>query len=85
MREKLPALSCGLGLDPRMIKEFVNKTNGILVNPDDVNAIYEGMLQMIKNYNQYNSSNISEETSKQLGITTFGNKLTAIYQELCAE
>ena len=66
-------------------KEFVNETNGILVNPDDINAIYEGMLQMIKNYNKYNSSNISEETSKKFGITTFGNKLTAIYQELCAE
>lgn len=82
------ALCCGVPVvctNQTAPKEFVNKTNGILVNPDDVKAIYEGMLQMIKNYNQYNFNNISEETSKQFGITTFGNKLTAIYQELCAE
>lgn len=82
------ALCCGVPVvctNQTAPKEFVNETNGILVNPDDVNAIYEGMLQMINNYNQYNSSNISEETAKQFGITTFGKKLTAIYQELCAE
>ncbi len=75
------ALSCGLPVictNQTAPKEFVNETNGILINPDDVNAIYEGMLQMINNYKQYNSTKISEETAKQFGITNFGKKLIAI-------
>jgi len=66
-------------------KEFVNESNGILVTPDDVSAIHQGMLQLIENYDKYNAVGISEEITNRFGLTNFGKKLTIIYQELCAE
>lgn len=78
------ALSCGLPVictNQTAPKEFINEQNGILINPDDVNAIYDGMLQMINNHKQYNSANISEEITNRFGLTNFGKKLIAIYNQ----
>lgn len=82
------ALSCGIPVvctNQTAPKEFVNETNGILVNPDDINEIFQGMLYMIEHYDKYDSTGISEEITKRFGLINFGKKLTTIYQELCAE
>lgn len=82
------ALSCGLPVictNQTAPKEFINEQNGILVHPDSVEEITNAMEEMIKNRAHYHSEKIRQQIEERFGLDSFGKKLIAIYQEVCAE
>lgn len=82
------ALSCGLPVictNQTAPKEFINKQNGILVHPDSVEEIANAMEEMIKNRTNYNPEQIRRQIEERFGLDSFGKKLIAIYQNVCAE
>lgn len=82
------ALSCGLPVictNQTAPKEFINKQNGILVHPDNVDEIAKAMEEMIKNRSNYNAEIIHNQIEKRFGLDSFGKKLIEIYQKVCVE
>ncbi|MEO8760849.1 MAG: glycosyltransferase [Bacteroidia bacterium] len=78
------ALSCGLPVvvgNQTAPKEYVNKNNGLLVPPDDVDALALAMQQLIDTFTNYDTIAIRNEVVTNFGFDAFGKKLQAIYSE----
>lgn len=63
-------------------EDFVNESNGILVDPDDITQLTEAMQKMIDNFNQYNSEEISRDTVEKFSPESIAKKLTNLYSEI---
>jgi L-malate glycosyltransferase len=77
------ALSCGLPVIVGNLtapKEFVKDSFGILIPPDDIQAISGAMLHLISNYTTYPSEAIRASIHDNFGFESFEKKLTNIYQ-----
>ena len=77
------ALSCGLPVivgNTTAPKEFVNNSNGILVDYDDIQQIATAMEKMICQLSEYNASIIRQDIITKFGFDNFGKNLTNIYQ-----
>ena len=60
-------------------EEFVDDSNGILVNAEDVISLQQGIEQMILNYKNYNSASISKSVSERFGELSFFEKIQEVY------
>jgi glycosyltransferase involved in cell wall biosynthesis len=60
-------------------EEFVDDSNGILVNVDDVTSLQQGIEQMILNYKKYNSTNISRLIIERFSEASFLQRIEAVY------
>ncbi len=81
------ALSCGLPViagNKTAPKEYVTNECGLLVPPDDVDAIAEAMDRMINDLQNYNPELLRNQVIEKFGFEAFGKKLNAIYLKLLA-
>ena len=79
------ALCCGLPVictNKTAPKEFINSNNGILVEPDDIDAIANAMSKMIENIHEYSSNEIHQGIKDRFGLENFGKYLIGIYRSL---
>ena len=79
------ALSCGLPVivtDRTAPKEFVNPSNGLLVAPNDIDAIAAAMKKMINKLDYYDAGEIRKDIVEKFGFENFGKKLFGIYKPL---
>jgi glycosyltransferase involved in cell wall biosynthesis len=76
------AMSCGLPVivgTETAPKEIVEKGQGLLVNPTDVDAIASAMVTMKNNLGTYNSTNIRNSIINRFGFKSFGIFLNDVY------
>lgn len=79
------ALSCGLPVVCTNLtspKEFINDKNGILVSPDSIDEIAQGIETMIANREKYNSETIHNQIEERFGLENFGNYLIGLYKRV---
>jgi glycosyltransferase involved in cell wall biosynthesis len=79
------AMSCGLPVittNQTAPKEFVDSSCGILINPDDIDAIGQALKKMIATHSRYNSETIRQKAVEEFGLEKFGKKLMGIYTSL---
>jgi glycosyltransferase involved in cell wall biosynthesis len=80
----LEALCCGLPVvSSRVggIEEVINDTNGILVEPQNVEELSLAMINIMKIHHQYNRQNIAGAAQSQFSYDTIGKQFLAIYQQ----
>lgn len=81
----IEAMACGkpvIATNVGGVSEIINEKNGILIPPEDIEAIYKAMEYMLDNYSKYSSDIISQSAKKRFGYKTVGKKLDNIYREL---
>ena len=79
------ALSCGLPIIATSaggIVEIVNKTNGILVNPNDENALLDSIITMIHNHSMYDKNKLHLEAVNLFDNKIIGKKYLEIYKNV---
>lgn len=81
----IEAMACGkpvIGIKDSAINSYINNTNGILFNKDDLNDLTNSLIKLYKNRNNYNGKNISNKTMEIFGEKTITTKIVDIYNEL---
>lgn len=63
-------------------EDFVNDSNGLLVDVDDVQALSDAMLKMVKGYKQYNSNDISAYARENFSPETVANTLSCLFKNI---
>lgn len=63
-------------------EEFVNERNGLLVEPNDVDALSEAMCKMFENHNQYDKVAIANECINHFSPSVIAKQLSAIFEEV---
>lgn len=79
------ALSCGLPVIVGNLtapKEYVPADSGLLVPPDDVEALAKAMQQMIDHLPGYKPAVIRKHITDHFSFAVFGERLNAIYHSL---
>ena len=77
------AMSCGLPVivgNQTAPKEYVQTDSGLLVSPDDLEAMANTMQQLINNLSTYSSSVIRQHMVDGFSFSVFGKRLKAIYE-----
>lgn len=73
----IPVLSSNVG----GIREFVNETNGILVEPQNQQSLKSGMKKMIDNYTEYDREWIANQSQHIFSRNSIANLIDQIYSE----
>ncbi|MCX8483416.1 MAG: glycosyltransferase, partial [Crocinitomicaceae bacterium] len=60
---------------------IINRNNGYLVEPNNVDQLSYAMLSMIENYEEFNHLNIQNDCLEKFGPKVIGKKLIEIYKE----
>ena len=63
-------------------EEFVDESNGMLVNVEDVTSLQHGIEQMILNYKNYNSTSISRSVNERFSEASFLLRIEAVYSNV---
>jgi len=63
-------------------EEFVDESNGMLVNVADVPSLQHGIEQMILNYKKYNSTSISRSVDELFSEASFLQRIEAVYSNI---
>lgn len=63
-------------------EEFVDDSNGMLVNVEDVASLQHGTEQMILNYKNYNSTSISRSVNERFSEVSFLLRVEAVYSNV---
>ena len=63
-------------------ESFVNDSNGILINPNDVDALSKALIFMYKNAKYYDSFSISEQSKANFSSHNIAEKLIKLYQSM---
>ncbi|HTA62041.1 MAG TPA: glycosyltransferase family 4 protein [Bacteroidia bacterium] len=78
------AISCGLPVivgNQTAPKEYVSKDCGLLVPPDDIDAMANAMEQLLGTFTSYNASVMHQQMVADFGFDAFGKRLKFIYEE----
>jgi glycosyltransferase involved in cell wall biosynthesis len=62
--------------------EFVDQRSGVLVPPDDINAIANAMEHIAKHLSQFDQNVIRQTIVDRFGFEVFGQRLLALYRSL---
>lgn len=79
------ALSCGLPVITTNVtapQEYVNVSNGILLEVNNIEKMAEALIKMVENLENYNSEKIREQVVHQFSVSNFGQRLFTIYKSL---
>ena len=63
-------------------EEFINDSNGLLIQANDVAALATAMKTMYENYSYYDCAAIATETRHRFGPQTIAKQLTEIFEEI---
>lgn len=63
-------------------EEFITETNGLLIPPDDIDAMAEAMCKMYENYSQYDKPAIANECLSKFSPHVIAGQLTEIFKEV---
>jgi glycosyltransferase involved in cell wall biosynthesis len=77
------AMACGLPVivgNQTAPKEYVNKDCGLLIPPDDIDAMANAMQQLIDNLSAYKAGTIRRHVVSSFSFDVFGKRLRVIYQ-----
>lgn len=66
-------------------EDFINASNGILVEKDDLESLSNALFDIYTNKVKYNRKSISEETKKQFSQLTIAEKLKETYFQILEE
>lgn len=80
----IEAMACGLPVVATKCggpETFVENSNGILVEVDDMNELTEALLEIYSNSNRYNSIEISEDIRMKFSPEIVAEKLINIYKK----
>lgn len=81
----IEALSCGIPVLATRSggpEEIINRTNGILVNNQDVHHLAEGLKKSYTDYQRFDPEKIRSECIKKYGYEKISNQLTKIYKKV---
>lgn len=79
------ALCCGLPVVATQvggIPELVNDSNGLLVQTGDEPALTNAMLEMMREYSDYDRKNISDAATQKFSYPVIGKQFDGIYDKL---
>jgi len=74
----MPVISSDAGA----IRERLDKSNGIIINPGDEEALRDSMKYMIENYASYDNNSIRSEAITKYNYHVVGKRLVVIYNEV---
>jgi glycosyltransferase involved in cell wall biosynthesis len=74
----LPVVSTKVG----GIAEHINDSNGILLNPNDEQALFESLDFMLDHYKDYISKQMKEMAHNKYSYSAVGNELLSIYKNI---
>ncbi|MBP6335348.1 MAG: glycosyltransferase [Bacteroidia bacterium] len=63
-------------------EEFINEKNGILIPVDDINALSQAIVRMVKEVNTYDSEAISRDAFSKFSSDHIGEQLNLLYRDL---
>jgi len=63
------------------IKEVINETNGILIDSEDENALYNAIDTMINNYERFNAAQIASDAIHAYSYETIGKQILEYYKQ----
>lgn len=81
----IEALCCGLPvISSRVggVAEAVDSSNGILVPPEDVDALQQAILYMLKHYDSYNRRDIAAAARARYSYEVIGNEFLQLYHQI---
>ena len=64
---------------------MIDKSNGILINNEDEDALFHSMKQMYLNYKNYDKHTIAETAQKKFSFQTVGKQIHDAYCEVLGE
>ena len=79
MASGLPVIATNVGGIP----EIVNKEEGILVPPKNIDALAEAIDYMLDHYQNYSPEKISQYAKDKFGYKAVGTLLNTIYKNVC--
>lgn len=77
LSQGLPAIATRCG-GP---EEFITKSNGILIEPNNVVALANAMKEIYKDYEQYDCVSIAEECNRRFAPQNIAKRLEKIFEE----
>lgn len=80
------ALAAGLpiiGPDRTAPVEYIDSTNGILINPSCVNDISSALKIMISRVAKFDRESIRQVVVDRFSLNSFGQRMVGLYKELC--
>ncbi len=66
-------------------EDFINNSNGILVEVDDVESLSEALKYIYNNICNYNREEISRDTKSRFSNNIIGNRLIDVYRQTISE
>lgn len=78
----IETMACGkpvIASDVGGVKEIIDKENGILVPPKDVEALREAIVHMLDNYQNYSPEKIAQYARERFSYKVVGKMLDDIY------
>jgi glycosyltransferase involved in cell wall biosynthesis len=81
------AMSAGLpviGPDRTAPPEFIDDGSGILVPPDDVDAIATALERMLANLETFDRDEIRASVVRRFGLAAFGERMVGLYDDVLA-
>lgn len=82
------AMACGVPVlvgNRTAPPEFVEKDQGILVNPQNIAELRDSMLRMVKSINEYSRTSIRSKVVERFGFEKFGDKLVQHYLNIVSK
>lgn len=79
------AMACGkpvIGVKGSSIDKYINKSNGILFERDNIEDLEKALIYMYKNIDSFNEKQIADQTYKIFSEESITNKLIGIYKNL---
>jgi len=84
----IEAMACGkpiVATKLPVLQEKICKDRGILVPPENSNALSEATDYMLDHYQNYSSANISKYVKENFSYEVVGNRLNGVYRKLYRE
>jgi glycosyltransferase involved in cell wall biosynthesis len=83
----IEALCCGVPVISTHvggIPEIINKSNGILINNEDEDALYKAMEQLYSTYESYDRKAIAKSAQQKFSYATVGEQIREVYNKIIA-
>jgi glycosyltransferase involved in cell wall biosynthesis len=63
-------------------EDFVDKTNGLLIEPNDVEGLKTALIDMCQNANRYDATHIRKNALENFSPASIAKKITKVYEEI---